>query len=483
MRLNRNLPYDLGYLMRCLAGLAGIIAVMYVAGGSAFAVVFFLLFTCVSRNNNELLFYTLLMTIAITMGNGNIVHKGGAFAIEQRVMMLTISAIMIVRIAGSRKSVLLTPFLALLAYIIYMILPSAQGWSPVISFLKLFLFTMVYVAYFGVANSVINGSRTDTRKIRSVFLMMAVFFLIGSMALIPFPGLATMSWEVIEQMKARGETVTSLFTGMTFHSQSLGPMCSMLGVMLFADLLFSIKKPDKLYMALLLCAPILIWKTGSRTAMGSFVAGIAFVSFFFMRARGIRSKWKGKVTTVLMMIVIVMSMIVMVLPSARERASNFILKFNKGEQREITFEEVSASRRGKWESAFENFHKKPMIGNGFQVSEEFAGLQVGLTTLSAPVEKGVWIAAIPEEGGVCGMVIFVIFSLHLFFSLLKCRCYQGLAGFFMLLLINMGEFTIFSMTSIGGMLWAMVFTGVILDAQRMRDERLLNQYTWGRYGT
>lgn len=474
-RNTRVLPYDLKYLIRCLLGLLLVIAVMKVVGGSGFIVMFGVLFTCVSRKNNEVLLFALLSTIAITMGNGNIVSKGGIFSIAQRVMMLTLSGIMFIRIAGGRRSRILVPFVGMVFYLIYMIVPSVNGWCPIISLLKLFLYFMVYFAYYGVANSVINSSASTT-KIRSVFLMLAVFFIFGSVALIPFPGISQMSWEVVQQMIARGQSVTSLFTGMTFHSQSLGPICAALGVVLFADLIFSIKKPDRLYLALLFCVPLLIWKTSSRTAMGSFVAGLAFTTFFFLRYRNVRSSWRSKVISSILSIVVVASIVVLVIPSTRESVAKFILKFNPDDQREVTFEDVTSTRRGKWDESLYYFRKSPFIGNGFQVSEEMANISVGLSTMSAPVEKGVWITAILEEGGVAGLTVFLLFTLIVFFSLNKYKCYQTMSSFFVLIMTNLGEFTMFSMTSTGGFLWSLVFVSVVLDAQRLKNENSMQRF-------
>lgn len=470
--------YDLKYFYRCLLGLLAVIAIMFPTSGNGFIVMFVVLFMCLSRKNNELLFCVLVMIITITMSNGNIVRKGGGFAMEQRLLTLTLAGIMVVRIAGAEKSRLLTPFLGLLGYVFYMIIPSCFGWNPTISLLKIFLFLMVYAAYFGVANSVVTCSRVDTRKIRSVFLVMATYFIFGSMLILPFPAISQLSWEQMEAAIRAGQNVTSLFTGMTFHSQALGPLCATIGAMLFADLVFSIRKPDKLYIAMLVCVPFLIWKTSSRTALGSFAAGIAFAMFFMMRARGLRSTWKSKVLSAFMMIVIGASMAVMVVPSVRGKMVDFALKTGDNAGREVTFESVTASRRGKWDVAMYNFKQSPLFGNGFQVDEDMQDVEFGLTTMSAPVEKGVWISAILEEGGVVGFGIFCVFVISIFMALAKHKCYQGLVGFFMLIVTNFGEFTMFSMTSTGGLLWAIVFIGVVLDVQRIRDGKRALPTIW-----
>lgn len=471
MRFDFNLPYDKKYLIRCLAGFAAAALLMKATGGAGFVVVFLLLFTCFSRNNMELLFYTLVLTISLTLSNSTVIPKGGIFGYAQRIMMLTLSGIMFLRLPGMKKSPYLKAYPFLVLYLGFMILSSAQGWCPMISYMKIFLFFMVYMAYFAVANAVLTSPRVNSRKVRSVFLAMCVFFIFGSTVLIAFPAYGQMSWDQVEQIIKSGGSVLSLFRGMAQHSQMLGPIVSMLTVMLFADLVFSVKKPNKLYLAFFACAPILLWKTSSRTAMGSCIAGIGFTMFFFMQARGVKSTWKSKVVSTIMMLVATLGMTILVLPTAREKAVGFALKFNKEEKKEVSFEEIVATRRGKWDSALVNFKKSPLLGNGFQVSEGMVGFRPSLSTLSAPVEKGVWITAILEEGGAVGMLIFLTFATLVFSSLLRWKCYQGLVGFFMLLLINMGEFVMFSMTATGGILWACAFIGVILDGHRIREEK------------
>lgn len=479
MRFDFNLPYDKKYLIRCLLGFAVAALLMKVTGGAGFVAVFLLLFTCFSRNNMELLFYTLVLTICLTLSNSTIIPKGGIFGFAQRIMMLTLSGIMFVRLPGMKKSPILKCYPFLVLYLAFMILSSTYGWCPIISYLKIFLFFMVYMAYFSVSNAILVSTHVNTKKIRSVFLAMCVFFLFGSIALIPFPGYGQMSWEEVQQSLQSGGTLLSLFRGMTQHSQMMGPIASMLGVMLFADLAFSIRKPNKLYLALLACVPILLWKTSSRTAMGSFVAGIGFTMFFFMQARGVKSTWKSKVTSTIMMLVAVLGIAILIVPAAREKAIGFALKFNKEDNREVTFDEFFATRRGKWDTGLENFKKSPLLGNGFQVSEGMVDMKPSLTTLSAPVEKGVWITAILEEGGAVGMLIFLSFAFLVSSSLLRNKCYQGLVGFFMLLLINMGEFVVFSMTATGGILWACAFIGVVLDGRHRSDERKLSMSQLG----
>jgi len=465
------IPYSKSYLFKCLLGLAAIIVAMKFTSGYAFGLVFLLLFACIATRKAEMLLYTLLVTIIITVGNGNIVLKGGGFGMMQRVLMLTLSVVMLGQIAGTRSVPTLTPMLGMFVYILYMALVSGTGWCPMISYMKLAFFSLIYLAYFGVAKVVINSPRSDMRKTRSVFLVMAIFFVAGSAALIPFPAIGQMSWEQVQAALDAGSNITSLFMGTTFHSQTLGPVTAAIGVLLYADLLFSVRYPNKLYMLLLLCAPIVIWQTRSRTAMGTLIMGMAFVTFYFMRTRGVSGSWKAKVLNIIIVIVGLLGFAVLAVPQVRDRATGFILKFGVEERRDVTWEEVSMTRRGRWEESLYHFQKSPIVGNGFQVSAEMEGMEVSITTTSAPVEKGTWVTAVLEEGGVVGMTIFCVFVLCTYFSLLRRKCYEGLSAFFVLLVVNLGEFTMFSLSSIGGVLWSLVFMGMIFDAQRQREEQ------------
>ena len=98
------------------------------------------------------------------------------------------------------------------------------------------------------------------------------------------------------------------------------------------------------------------------------------------------------------------------------------------------------------------------------------GKKEGLAILSAPIEKGVWITAVLEEGGVIGWAVFVIFLIMCITLSIKRRAYIGASCLFVCMLTNLGEFTFFSMSYTGGFTWAMVFVGLALDLRKMKDE-------------
>jgi hypothetical protein len=137
-------------------------------------------------------------------------------------------------------------------------------------------------------------------------------------------------------------------------------------------------------------------------------------------------------------------------------------------------ENLVSSRQFLIDRAVKNFHESPWIGNGFQVSEMQKDMRIvsWQQLLSAPIEKGVWVVAVLEEGGIFGMVLFCLFLLIAFGCLLSRQAFIGVAVLFVFVIGNLGEFTFFSMSSTGGLLWAMVFLGVAMDAARLKQEAM-----------
>ena len=341
---------------------------------------------------------------------------------------------------------------------------------PLLSYLKLLLFAVMYLGFYSVANAAATRRGVRVEKLRSVFLSFAVFFMLGSVCLIPFPGLGTMSAEAFYRHFGYYPE-GGLFMGMALHSQSLGGMAAAFAAILLADMLFSLRRWDKLYIVLLLCAPILVYKTGSRTAMGTLLITVAFICLVFMGAKGVKSKWRGRALNTLIGGAICMGLLLFTTPQMRQAVAKFVLKYASDDQElVVSYENVIATRQGSIEEQLENFKDSPVIGHGFQVSKAMKAMTVysWKQLLSAPVEKGVWVTAILEEGGALGLLLFVIVSTTIGFLLWSRGAYTALAVFVSLLVSNLGEFTMFSMTAVGGITWVLVFVGVTLDAQRVR---------------
>ena len=204
--------------------------------------------------------------------------------------------------------------------------------------------------------------------------------------------------------------------------------------------------------------------------MGTMIAGIGMVTLLVMKAKGIGSHWKGKLMMAINAFVIVGVIAVVALPSVRGKVSKFVLKWDMSGDSPITTEDVLSSRQEKIDIALYNYRKKPLLGNGFQVSDEmqFERRSGIVDYLSAPIEKGIWLYAILEEGGAVGMILFCGWLIVLFTLLIKRHAYIGASVFFAFLTANLGEFSLFSMTYVGGFYWTFTFAAVCLDVQRMK---------------
>lgn len=471
-------PYDKRALGWGLFGLVFFTLLMKVTGGAGFLLVLPLILIGFGKNKTVLLTWCILLTTVLTMTNPFFAPPSMLFSTTAKVVYLLVGGVMTLQMISLKQSRMITPLLSLLMYIAYMYLVSQQGWMPLISTLKLTLFLITFLAFYSVATAAATRVTVRPEVLRSIFLGFAIYYLFGSMMLLPFPGISLMRVEqffLTHGYYPEG----SLFMGMTNHSQSLGPIAAIFAIFLLADWLFGVKRWSWLYALLLACTPLLIIKTGSRTAMGTYLAGILFVFFFFMQARGVGARWKSHALTLGFLLGMFALLGLFATPSMRESVTQFIFKTRGDtiEKHEKSWERLTSTRQGLVEVMKENIAESPAIGNGFQVSKEMQYLEVRTFAqlLTAPVEKGVWIYAVLEEGGAFGMSLFVLFLLISFSLLLSRKAYLGVSILFVFVVSNLGEFTFFAISGSGGIYWALLFTGLALDAQRLRRVRLAQQ--------
>lgn len=469
--MNFSELYDKKYVLKCLLWLALVFGLMRATGGAGFAIVIPVVFYCLLAGRTEGVFFWMLVSVCALIVNPHLVPKGGGFGLMQRGLMLVFGCCMIFNVMAYPLHSAIRPYVGMVFYILVMVLSSAQGWNPKISYLKLILFSLIYFSYIGVANQVGINSQVSSRNIRSIMLSIAILFIVGSMALVPFPRMSQMLAVDFDIGVENLSKYTSLFMGMTNHSQCLGPIISVLSVALLGDLLFSIKKMDPLYLLLLVCCPYLIYLTSSRTGMGAYILGQMFVVWVFMNAREVRNRWKSRVLSTVMLIFVSLLLVIAFNPTLQDKATKFLLKTKVAESEPVTAERITSSRLGRVNLSLHYFRQHPLLGNGFQVSEEMKNMKGrGLTILSAPIEKGVWVTAVLEEGGIIGWVIFVVFLLACIIKSINRQAYIGASCLFVITMTNLGEFTFFSMSYSGGFSWAMVFVGLSLDLRKMEDE-------------
>ena len=479
MKMQADSLYDVKALKKYLIIIAIFSGLSYVTKGYVFIVLPFFVFSALTKRNLvDLLFWVMILSFT-GVANPYLFPKTPITFVIARLSLGVVSLILMLRTAGRKDAKIVAPLAGIFVYIAWEAIISAQGFDPIVSYLKIILFIPIYLAFYSVANEVTTSIGVDSRAIRSAILAMACFVVFGSMALWPFPSVSQLMVRSIDdvaqisQMVAEGH---SLFMGVTNHSQALGPVLGVFLAVVFGDLIFAIKKFDLLYVLILLFGFFLVVKTSSRTSMAAFVAGLIVMTWLLNLARNINTRWKGKVMAGIWLFAILMVFIVFSVPSVRKRVMEFALKrYATGTEivsSDLTYENITSSRQGLIDVAMENYKKKPLTGNGFQVSEDmqYEHRHSFWDYMSAPIEKGVWLSAVLEEGGFPGLIFFGGFLMTCFFTLIRRRAYLGAGSLFVLSIVNLGEFTFFSLSYAGGFEWFLVFAAVTLDGQRINGE-------------
>ncbi len=474
MKVFDSAVFDKKTFWKSLFAILAVVALQMASKGEAYmGLTLFAFFAVFTRRATQMIFW-LLVSMLLIVGNGYFMPKGQTLIVAQRVLFFGLSLFTLLQVMRQRQNPMLSPFRGMVFYILYMAFVSCLGWNPAISYLKLFLFSFIYLAYYCVTNMMVTSVRFDVRQLRSVVLAVSAFLVFGSLAVIPFPSIGQLTGEDYEIALMSGVELKSLFKGMTSHSQMLGPVMAFIFTFLFVDLLVNVRKANLLYLVMLLASPGLVYSTSSRTGMATVIMGVLVPCFCLMKMKGVGARWRGKAKSVLFGLFALMAVAVVAVPSLRESVARFAVKYQKSETGKGTFsvDKMMSSRQGLIDRQMENFRRSPVIGNGFQVSEALRShkMRTWRDFLGASVEKGVWVTAVLEEGGVCGFAILVLFYAYLGLSLLKRGAYTCLSLFCAFLTSNMAEFTMFSMSGCGGFLWIFVFVGIVFDVARQRQD-------------
>jgi hypothetical protein len=446
-----------------------------------------LLLTTLLANRTEYTFGSMMLLFVLSVVNTVLVDKDFSFYLVTRGSLFILAVALATKSGGMKNAWFLSPFYVLIAYIVYMMLISLGGWAPLISTLKAVLFLVFIVAFIQIVSAV-NLKQVNIDFMRSLMLVIAAFYILGSLAVIPFPAIGqSMVFRIAESYNIDITTIDretkSLFNGMTWHSQTLGPLLAVLNAFLLSDYLFSFKKRNYLYVTLLASIPILVYMTSSRTAFFAYIISILASLFLFQNERNIGFGKKQKVFLAFFCLVIIVTSFLIVSPHSQLRIEAFLLKSNDitaADRSDSLFDDVVSSRIGLAEQGMDNFKKRPLTGNGFQVSENMQNYdRTDMTMLlSAPVEKGVLAIMVLEEGGVIGAFIFLGFLITLYVKYMKLKLNCFLATFTVFVALNTGEATFFSTSGAGGILWSICFCSLIIDVDRNRKmlaQKQMNQ--------
>lgn len=363
------------------------------------------------------------------------------------------------------------PLLGLFIYVIYMILPSTFGWFPVISYIKIGFY--LYFTY-GLlcCTYLVATSRREIMVMRYGLLGLAAFCIWASVAsyFIPSVGYSMQISKAamwgISEYDALNSNRVMLFSGIFFHSQTLGPIAAVLLGFVLCDMMLVHSKVSLCHVAIALPALMLAYMSRSRTALLTLMMlGFAMI-LFVTRDMALPITIKRRLRGYIWGGALLMAILAGCLEIRHGTISNWVYK-GLASSSDIEVQDIMNTRRGKIEENIYDFKQNPYIGKGFQTQEVHRQLfrEGVINYLSAPVEKGIMPLMILGEGGICGAIIFAAFLIVFFIKCARMREYGVIILFVGFLAANMGEAHFFSPSGAGGNFWCIcLLGGYIIDS-------------------
>lgn len=489
-RQTSDLPFKM--TLRLFLLFVGTIFLLRVSSFFAYMLFPLVVYTLMQKRT-EFSFFVLMLLVSLAITNSIFFEKSAHFYTASRVCLFILAAGMTFK-AGFKKNVwFLSPFYLLITFIFYMMAVSLAGWCPIVSELKAILFLVFFLALMQ-GTGVVAQTGVDIRHIRAGMLAISIFYIFGSLAVIPFPsiGRSMLYGKFAENAASLAiiSEMSGLFNGFTWHSQCLGPTVALLNAFLLSDYLCNFQKRSNLYMGLLTAVPILVFYSSSRTAFFAYLISIFSTVYFFMSEKRAKASKKSRVLMNLVLCGFLAGVYLIVSPRGVVRLEGFLRKAQVSEgvdRRNKLTDDLTSSRMDAVEKGLANFRESPLIGNGFQVSEGMVESMQGASglILSAPIEKGVLPVMILEEGGVFGAFLFMTFLVVLYAKYRKLQFTGFMSTFTVFIALNSGEAIFFSTSGGGGILWMTCFSALLMDIHRHRRRlaEALPQtgFTLGRY--
>lgn len=431
----------------------------------------------------------------VTMVNPIVIPRGTAFALVSRGTSLMMTASLF--LAGTRrKGNEQLPLGLLFFYLVVAFISSSQGWFPTISYLKILNFT-AFVAGIYIGTKNINQRKEDILLVRASFLAMSCILIFGSLASLAYPPVSyytslrrLISAEGLEYASeiASEELGLRLFTGITVHSQFLGPALACFAGWISCDMLFVEKRVRWLHFLLLVPIPVMIYMTRSRTGFVTFAALLFFFMFYCIPKVKIKDREREKVKSLILAFAFFIVIAAVVAEIRNNTMSNLLRKKVDSQYDERSFiEAFTGSRMGLINSCLRDFKLNPLWGMGFQVMPEHRVWfeQGRISYFSASIEKGILPVMVLGETGIVGAVAFLLF-LFSFYAVADRKGYAAtLTLFGALLTSNMGEATFFSPAGGGGVYWMITVVGgfiVDMSLKASADDKKTHQIIYDENG-
>lgn len=479
-----NLKRVLWYALTILALVVGC---MFTGSWIALPIIVVAIFSAFAKRLSIVIWCCFVLPFVVNMNNYILSSKLPLILCERiGVPIIGVIALLICRnktIAGRPL-----PFGLLFAYCLFEVIPSAVGYSPIISYLKLLLFISFVIAVCGFCRCIAQNDRLCFNA-RHIMLALCLVILLGSICTIPFPAIAyplSTRWLVREgmslseanaQLEITAGTGMRLFAGIFSHSQSFGPVLSVVVCYLLCDMLFLERRIVKFHCILLIVAMICAYMTRSRTALFSLGVTCMMIGCVTVSQVRMSLRTKNNIKKVLFILTIMVVIAALILQFRNGTITKWI---RKGNVDSTTYEAVSNSRMGAIMQQVHDFKRSPLFGCGFQVDEFSAMYASSGFALSAPVEKGLLPLVLIGEGGCVGTFIFILFLISFYVTCWKRQLVCTQAGFTAVLATNIGEATFFSPGGVGGCLWVMGIVGCyVIDVWLIKSQitdRINDQY-------
>lgn len=383
------------------------------------------------------------------------------------------------------------PLGGMFPFLLVACISASIGWVPQISYLKLLSFVVFFFGiWLGTQN--IQHKIQDVILIRAMLLAIVVFFIVGSLALLPFPHISYLSslraygeggaeaaadaafqmQELVKSGMAGGYSV--LFCGITNQSQALAPIVSLCFAWVTCDMIFIEKRMRWPHISLMVLAIPLLYLTRSRVAILTLVSSLVVIYFYAMNKIRVFPEVRAVIKKGMFLFGFLLILVAVVAELNNQTVSKWLRKSNdiEGDCRDFS-EAFTQSRMGLVEQSMYEFERSPMFGSGFQVSEAHVSLMQhsdGLI-LSAPIEKGLLPVMVLGETGVVGAICFGFFLVSFFVVATRRRLYVTISMFIILFMSNFGEATFFSLGGMGGTLWVLsIVGGFIIDTIVLREQ-------------
>ena len=427
--------------------------------------------------------------------NPYILPKGSAaWNYSLRFGMLAISVSLAlggVRRVGSHRM----PFIGLIPFLGVAIISSISGYLPGVSLAKILnYFLFMLGVWLGTQN--LQKYPKDLEMIRSFFFASAVFFVLGSVALLLFPSISYMDTMSLTRSVGAEEAEAifreavasggkSLFCGMFNHSQTLGTLIPEIMLLMLCDMLFIEKRARMPHLIIIFASLPLLFMSRSRVAFTATAAGLMIIYFYAVNAVGVERRIKQQLKNGMFMFLAMLVAGAIVMEIRSDTMSKWLRKTNDVEADDRSLvDAMTSSRMGLIEESMEDFRMNPAFGMGFQVSrwnayylKDAKGL-----ILTAPIEKGVLPVMVLGETGVIGFIFFIVFLITFFVTAAQRNLHVTITLFCVILTTNLGEAEFFSPGGTGSFQW--IFTvvgGFIIDTHLLyerNESRRRLEYGW-----